>query len=260
MSDSLSAPGQAPEGGQPQAGTPSAPAATPAPGAQTPAFPANASQPTQPRYVFNSQEEIEAFADRLIDQRRRANRQAQEANSEVSALRQEVQQLLVQQRLAAQRAIAADVQLAAKNAGFRNPAFIYGAISNLLQYDQAGQPTNVQAVLDALKVSDPYLLEAQQQPQGQPLAQPGQLAPGQLPGQPAPQLPGQPQGSPAELPAQPQQRTGVMNAPQSSTTVGGELTWDVIQANIKNPAWVAQNQDKIEAFMANPLNHQQFRR
>ncbi len=249
-----SAGGQAPESGQPQAGTPPAQAAIPAPGAQAPAFPANTGQP---KYQFNSPEEVEAFAQRLIADRQEANRKEREVKGELKALQEQVQFLVVQQKLAQQQAIAANVQLAAKNAGFKHPDFVYGAIAGQLQYDQAGNPTNVQAILDALKVRIPELLEAQQQPQGALPAQPGQPAPVQPQGQPAPQLPEQPQGSPGNVPAPQQQpRTGVMNAPQSSTTVGGELTWDVIQANISNPAWVAQNEAKLEAFMANPLNHQ----
>ncbi len=209
--------------------------------------------PQKPAYSFNTLEEAVAFAEAQLEKKRAANQEAKEARTELAALKQQVEFLVAQQRLAQQQAIAVNVQLQAKNLGFRNPAFVYGAIASQLQYDQAtGQPTNVAAVLEALKTSDPYLLEAppaaQGQPQGQP-AQPGQQQPPQgQPGQPpqAPQ-PGQPAAQPP--------RTGVMNTAQSGTSVGSGLTWEVIHANIKNPSWVAANESQLEAFMADPANY-----
>lgn len=240
-----------------QPGNPPAPAGAPQAAPQQMA-------PQKPAYSFNSLEEAVAFAEQQRAYaeaqnrlKREANAEARQANDEVKALRQEVQQLTALQRLAAQKAIAADVQLVAKTMGFKHPDFVYNAIAGQLQYDQAtGQPTNVQAVLDTLKARIPELLEAQQQP-GTPPApgQPGptQPQPGQpgAQGQPAPQVPGQqpPQG-------QPQPGVGVLNAPRSATTPpDGGLTWDIINANIRNPAWVAANEKAIEGFMANPENH-----
>ena len=245
-----SAGGQAPESGQPQAGTPTAPAAIPAPGAQPLAPQAGAGQ-AQPRFQFNSPEEVEAFAQRLIADRQEANRKEREVKGELKTLQEQMQWLVTERQLDRQRAIAAQVQLAAKTAGFRNPAFVYGAIVNQLHYDQAtGQPTNVQAILDALKASDAYLLDAPPAQGQPPQAQPGQPAQGQ---------PGQlPQGVPPGQPAPQQQGLGVMNAPRSQTTPAGAsgLTWEVINANIRNPTWVAANMAALEAFQADPANHQ----
>ncbi len=247
--------GPAPNDPQPPAGNPPAPAATPAPSAPPVTAPAPAGPPTQPKYQFNSVEEAVAFAEQMRLEKSQAKRREQQADAERDELRQQVQWLVAQQRLAQQQAIAARVQLLAKNAGFKHPDFVYNAIVGQLQYDQTtGQPTNVQAVLDELKTRIPELLEVQQQPQGQPPAQPGQPAPQpEQPGAPGqPQVaPGQPQMPPVASP------TGVMNAPQSAAIPpGGGLSWEVINANIHDAAWVAAHEPQLEAFMANPANHQ----
>lgn len=222
---------------------------------QQSAQPATPQQPGQqkPAYTFDSIEAATAFAEAQLEKKRQANAEAAKTNEAYNALKQQVDFLVAQQRLAQTQAIAANVQLAAKTAGFRNPSLVYGAIASQLQYDAAtGQPTNVQAVLDALKASDPYLLEQQSAPPAEPSqqqpAQPGQQ-------QPLPSVPGvQTSQTIAQQP-----RAGLMNAPQSATTLGGALTWETIQANIRNPTWLAQNQARVEAFMADPLNHQQIR-
>src|SRR6185437_12244665 len=127
-------------------------------GAPVPALPQQTAQ-QKPAYSFNTVEEAVAFANAQVELKRTANSQAKETREELTALKQQLDFLVVQQRLAQQQALAANVQLAAKTAGFRDPDFIYSAIASGLQYDAAGQPVNLQAVLDALKTSKPYLLE-----------------------------------------------------------------------------------------------------
>lgn len=219
---SPSAGGQAPESGQPQAGTPAPGAPTAVPGAPSIQAPQVGMNPSQPKYAFQSDAEMEAFIDRQIAARQRANHKEQEAKSELGALKQQLDQLLVQQRLSEQRAIEKDVLFQAKTLGFRNPALAYGVIARQMFDEQTGQYlNNATALLEALKASDSYLLE-------QVAPQPGT-----------------------------QPRTGVMNAPQSAAVPpGGGLTKEVIQANIRNQAWVAAHISDIEAFYADPLNHQ----
>lgn len=206
----------------------------------------------KPAYTFDSIEAATAFAEAQLAKKRKANAEAAQSNEAYNALKQQVDFLVAQQRLAQQQAIAANVQLAAKTAGFRDPDFIYSAIASRLQYDPAtGQPTNVQAELDALKANKAYLLEQPAAPTDasqQPPAQPGQQPQGQ------PQLPSVPGPQVSQTILQ-QPRAGLMNAPQSATTLGNGLTWEVLNANIRNPAWVAANEAKIAEFMANPANH-----
>lgn len=227
MGDETSATsGQAPATSTPQAGTPAS--GTPATQA-----PQAGSGQAQPKYSFNSPEEVEAFATRLINDRRAANREAQQANSELAALKQQVEVLAAQSKAAQQRAIASDVQLQAKQLGFRKPEHVYSIIQAQLAYDANGQPTNTQAVLDALKVSDAYLLETPSAPTA------------------APSQPAAPQA-----PAQQQPRTGVMNAPRSAVTAG-TLTWDEAMRVVKSPTEYARRMKEVDAFLANPANRPQ---
>lgn len=145
------------------------------------------------------------------------------ADSELEALKAQVAGLFEQQQ-------AAQVQGMAKTLGFKNPAHAHAIIKGQLQPGA----TNAQALLEALKASDSYLLEptapadaGQQQPQSQPVQQ--------------------------------QARTGLMNAAQSATGSADGVSWETIRQNKGNIAWIAANQAKIEAFMANPANHAQRR-
>lgn len=220
---------------------------SPGSGQQTPTtMPAQQSQPQapagapttsqqvsspKPAYSFDSIEAATAFAEAQLELKRKANAEAARSNNELATLKQQVEALAADAKAAKQRAIASDVQLAAKTAGFRKPEHVYSIIQAQLAYDANGQPTNVQAVLDALKASDSYLLETPAAPTG-------------VPSQPAaPQAPAQP-------------RTGVMNAPRSAVTAG-TLTWEEAMRVVKNPAEYARRMKEVDAFLANPANRPQ---
>ena len=206
--------GQAPTSGSPLAGAPAQP---------TPAV----SSPTQQRPVltFSTPEEAIAFAERTLKDRQEANAEAQRERQARKTLEARLEQLEAQNKAAQQRAIASEVQFQAKSLGFRNPNLVYAAVQAQLKLGEDGLPTNTKDVLEALRASDSYLVEAEGFAGQQPLS-------GQQPAQNPPAIP--------QLPAQ-QARTGMMNAPRSQTTAG--LTDEQVRG-ITTEQWVRMSEEE----------------
>lgn len=167
--ESSSAGGQAPTSGLPQAGISAQP-------------PQAGSGQAKPAYSFNSLEEATSFAERQLEEKRKANEEAKRVKSEAQAqadnlmkMQQRLEQLEAQTQAARERAASSEVKALAKALGFRNPDFVLGAIRSQLKLDNDGVPTNAKDLLDALAASDAYLLESAGQPntpQGQSQATP----------------------------------------------------------------------------------------
>lgn len=120
----------------------------------------------------------------LSDEEKRAKAAKEQADKLANLEREREQWASERQRLLTEHAVQAaaaaeirDKNGALKRAAFHAPTKVFALIgADAIEYDEAGKPTNIDALLAALAESDPYLVKAEPRPSTGATANPGRGA------------------------------------------------------------------------------------